>query len=181
MSDPTKQSIGQLIGALTPAQLIAMGTVAAGLISSSFGFGFWLGETRESTAHETTKRSLIAVEGLRETLEGDVARLEGNIEQMKGEAVYLQAKDKLLALLVQWHDAKAKVSGGDPNPGDVELFDRLSDALFNYVIDLDRSGLSGADNGAIDVRINKGSAPTVTFTRDGSSLPLPYELFATAE
>ena len=119
MSDPSKQSIGQLIGNLTPGQLIAAGTVVAGLISSSFGFGFWLGETRESTAHGKTKQSLNAEEGRRETLQGDVDRLEGSIERMKDEAAYLHAKDKLLALLVQWHDAKLKVSGSDPSSSSV--------------------------------------------------------------
>ncbi len=181
MNDLSKKGLGELVGALTPGQTVALVTVAAGLVSSSFGFGFWLGGTLEGTSHETTKLALVRVEAQRDLSDDRVANLLADIELMTEDQAYLKSKDKLLALMVLWHDARQKVDAGSTDPEHLQKYEELSQNLFNLVITLDQSSTSGEATAQFDVRINKGSTPTVSFVRDESSLPLPASLFATAE
>ena len=174
MNDLSKKGIGELLGSLTAGQLVAAVTVAAALVTSSFGFGVWLGQTWERTGHERTKLAL-------DRAEDKVAGLETELERVTADQAFLQTKNRFLGLLVLWHDARAKMEEGDPSPELEERFDELSRNLFDFVMEVVDQSRSGTAEPAIRAHLGKGIEPTIRFERDGSTFPLPQRLFATAE
>ncbi len=181
MNDLSKSSLGELVGALTASQMVAVVTVAAGLVTSSFGFGYWLGGTLESTAHEATKLALARVADERERSAIEVTNLQAEIGRTAEDQSFLQTKEQFLGLLVLWHDARQRVDAGDSDPELRRRYNELSENLFEFVMDIVRRSASGEANMQVRARLGKGILATLTFERDGSSFPLPNALFATAD
>ncbi len=181
MNDLSKTSLGELVGALTASQMVAVVTVAAGLVTSSFGFGYWLGGTLESTAHAATKLALTLVEDERDRSAGEVTNLQAEIGRITEVQSFLQTKEVFLGFMVLWHDARQRVDAGDADPELSRRYDELSGNLFDFVMDLVQRSASGEAKAQVRARLGKGIQPTITFEQDNSNFPLPYELFATAE
>lgn len=174
MNDVSKKGIGELVGSLTAGQLVAVVTVAAGVVTSSFAFGVWLGQTWERTGHEETKLAL-------DRAEDKVADLETELERVTADQAFLQTKNRFLGLLVLWQDARAQTEEGDASSELEQRFEELSHNLHELVMDVVEQSRSGEAKPEIRARLGKGIEPTITFERDGSTFPLPQRLFATAE
>ena len=178
MSDLSRKGIGELAGSLTAGQLVAVVTVAAGLVTSSFGVGLWLGQTVENTAHENTKLALARAEDRVARAEAAAADLEEDRDRLTADQAFLQTKNQFLGLLVLWHDARNEVSEGDPSPEVERRYDELSRNLVGFVRDVVERSRSGEAGAEVRARLGKGIEPTITFERDQSTFPLPPMFFA---
>jgi hypothetical protein len=154
-TDPSKISMGQLFDSLTPAQLVAIVSVALSVVGGAFGFGYGA-------------RGYLADNQI-----ASVAHTEDTL-------ALLRLKERILGLVNAYYDYRGRVTSRDATDQDRADLAQVEKNLFETVIAFTKQGLPGAGP-KVRVRLGKGIHPSLTFEDDQTTYPLPVQLFAQAE
>lgn len=174
MEDPAKLSLGRIFGALTTGQVVAISAFLIGLATTGFSLGYWLAGTAGTVTQEETRLALVRAEAEAEDLRDELSKL-------RADQAFLQSKAHVLGLAVMWHDLSGRIEAGEEEADLHDKFDGVSDTLFHFVVDAAGRSAAGEAETPVRVRLGKGTSPSLTFERDGSTFPLPGPLFATAD
>ena len=184
--DIEKLDLKTLTGLLRPGQITAIAAFLVTLTTGAFGFGFWMGESLEATAHSATKLAVQRAEDDAARAKSEIEALTAAAEDMRGDAAFLQTKLRLLELLTLWHQTRQEVERTPPDDQEtfsaaIDKFDAVSENLVQFVLQGVERSEAGTAEPALRARLGKGVAPTMYFEKDQTAYRLPPELFSARE